>query len=84
MPDGCQRSRTTIFRRRGIGRALLEKAIAEAARLKMRTLLGYILGHNEASLRLFEQAGFARWGRLPRLARFEKAERDLVIVGRQI
>ena len=72
------------FRRRGIGRALLEKAIVEAARLKMRMLLGYILGHNEASLRLFEQAGFERWGRLPRLARFEKAERDLVIVGRQI
>ena len=72
------------FRRRGIGRALLEKAIAEAARLKMRTLLGYILGHNVASLALFEQAGFERWGRLPKIARFEANERDLVIVGRQI
>jgi L-amino acid N-acyltransferase YncA len=72
------------FRRRGIGRALLDKAIADAARLKARTLLGYVLGHNEASLRLFEQAGFERWGRLPGLARFENAERDLVIVGRHI
>ena len=58
--------------------------LRKRSRQKMRTLLGYILGHNEASLRLFEQAGFERWGRLPRLARFEKAERDLVIVGRQI
>jgi L-amino acid N-acyltransferase YncA len=72
------------FRRRGIGRMLLAKAIAEAPRLKARALLGYILGHNDASLALFEQAGFERWGRLPRLARFENAERDLVIVGRHI
>jgi L-amino acid N-acyltransferase YncA len=72
------------FRRRGIGRALLDKAIADAPRLNARALLGYVLGHNEASLRLFEQAGFERWGRLPRLARFEKAERDLVILGRHL
>ncbi|HZE12347.1 MAG TPA: GNAT family N-acetyltransferase, partial [Chthoniobacterales bacterium] len=72
------------FRRRGIGRALLDKAIAEAPRLKARALLGYVLGHNEASLRLFGQAGFERWGRLPRLAKFENAERDLVIVGRHV
>lgn len=72
------------FRRRGIGRALLAKAITEATRLNARALLGYILGHNDASLRLFEQAGFDRWGRLPRLAQFETAERDLVIVGRHV
>jgi len=72
------------FRRRGIGRQLLEKAIADAPRLNTRALVGYVLGHNEGSLRLFEQAGFQRWGRLPRIARFEKSERDLVIVGRHI
>jgi phosphinothricin acetyltransferase len=72
------------FRRRGIGHALLRKAIADAPRLKVRALLGYVLGHNEASLAMFESAGFQRWGRLPRLARFENAERDLVIVGRHV
>ena len=72
------------FCRRGIGRALLKKAIAEAQRLQIRMLLGYILGHNKASLRLFEGMGFERWGRLPRLAKFEDAERDLVIVGRHL
>lgn len=72
------------FRRRGIGRALLAKAIADAPRLHARALVGYVLGHNEASLALFEQAGFERWGRLPRIAQFETAERDLVIVGRHV
>ena len=72
------------FRRRGIGGTLLHKAIADAPRLKARALLGYILGHNEASLALFENAGFQRWGCLPRLARFENVERDLVIVGRHL
>jgi phosphinothricin acetyltransferase len=46
------------FRRQGIGRRLLEKAIAEAPGLNTRALVGYVLGHNEASLALFEQAGF--------------------------
>ena len=72
------------FRRRGIGRALLAKAIVDAPRLNARTLVGYVLGHNAASLAVFEQAGFERWGRLPRIARFETAERDLVIVGRHV
>ena len=72
------------FRRRGIGRTLLHKAVTDAPRLNARTLVGYILGHNEVSLALFEQAGFQRWGRLPRIARFENAERDLVIVGRHV
>ena len=72
------------FRRRAIGRAFLDKAIAGAPGLKARALLGYVLGHNEASLALFESAGFERWGRLPRIARFESVERDLVIVGRHV
>jgi L-amino acid N-acyltransferase YncA len=72
------------FRRRGTGRALLAKAIADAPQLNARALVGYVLGHNEPSLALFEQAGFQRWGRLPRLARFETVDRDLVIVGRHV
>jgi phosphinothricin acetyltransferase len=72
------------FRRRGIGRELLSRAIRDAGRLNLRALVGYVLGHNQASLALFEQAGFQPWGRLPRVARFENAERDLVIVGRHI
>lgn len=73
-----------IFRRRGLGQTLLEKAIAQAPRLELTALVGCIFGHNEASLRLFERLGFARWGFLPRVARVDDVERDLVIVGRQV
>lgn len=69
---------------RGIGRVLLERAVAEAPRLGLRTLVGFIFGHNAPSLRLFEGLGFERWALLPRVAELDGVERDLVIVGRRI
>jgi L-amino acid N-acyltransferase YncA len=72
------------FRRRGIGRTLLQKAIADSSRLKTHALVGYVLGHNEASLRLFALMGFERWGFLPRIAHLDGIERDLVLMGRYI
>ena len=72
------------FRGAGVGRVLVEKAIAQAPRLELSALVGCIFGHNEPSLRLFEQLGFERWGFLPRIARVDGIERDLVIVGRHM
>jgi phosphinothricin acetyltransferase len=71
-------------RRRGIGRHLLREALARAPQLGLHTLLGYIFGHNEPSLRLFESHGFARWGHLPRVAVLDGVDRDLIIVGRRL
>jgi phosphinothricin acetyltransferase len=48
-------------RRSGIANALMTRAIEHAPRLGLKTLLGFIFGHNEPSLRLFEQFGFQRW-----------------------
>ena len=70
--------------RTGIGRTLLTKAIEQAPRLGLKTLLGFIFGHNEPSLRLLEAFGFERWGTLPRVAELDGVERDLIIVGRRI
>lgn len=67
--------------RGGIGRLLLARAIEQAPRLGLKTLLGFIFGHNEPSLRLFEGFGFERWGILPRVAELDGVERDLIIVG---
>jgi phosphinothricin acetyltransferase len=70
-------------RRRGLGRLLLSQAIEQSSSLGVTTLLGFIFGHNEPSLRLFADFGFARWGTLPGVARLDGVARDLVIVGRR-
>jgi L-amino acid N-acyltransferase YncA len=72
------------FRRQGLGTYLLTHAMSGATALKVDTLLGFIFGHNEPSLRLFERFGFTRWGELPRVAALDGVERDVVIVGRRV
>ena len=71
------------FRNHGLGSYLLTQAIAHAPSIGLNTLLGFIFGHNEPSLRLFEKFGFARWGELPKVANLDGVERDLVILGRR-
>ena len=71
-------------RRRGVGSYLLSEAISHAPHLGVSTLLGFIFGHNEPSLVLFERFGFSKWGVLPRVARLDGVERDLVIMGRRV
>jgi L-amino acid N-acyltransferase YncA len=70
------------FRRRGVGRTLLEEAIARAPSLRISAMVGLIFAHNGPSLKLFEQLGFKCWGLLPGIARLDDVERDLVIMGR--
>ncbi len=70
--------------RQGIAQALLAHAIAAAPALGIRTLLGFIFAHNAASIALFERAGFATWGRLPRVALLDGVRRDLSILGREL
>jgi L-amino acid N-acyltransferase YncA len=70
--------------RTGIGRTLLSRAVSEAPRFGLRTLLGFIFGHNEPSLRLFGHSGFERWALLPRVAELDGIERDLIIVGLRV
>ena len=72
------------LRRRGVARALLEEAIARAAALEITAMVGLIFAHNEPSLQLFEQLGFARWGLLPQVALLGGVHRDLTIMGRHV
>lgn len=72
------------FRRGGVAKALLEKAIAHSPELKLSALVGYIFEHNEASLYLFERMGFERWGLLPRVANVDGVERGVAILGRHV
>lgn len=71
-------------RRRGVAKSLLAHALAAAPALRIRTVLAFVFAHNAPSIALFEQAGFAVWGRLPRVAELDGAECDLAILGRRV
>lgn len=68
----------------GIGTQLLRQAIARGASLQLKTLLAIIFAHNLPSLALFERAGFSEWGYLPRIARLDDVERDVLILGKRL
>lgn len=70
--------------RGGVGRHLLARALERAPALGLSTLVGFIFAHNTASVSLFERHGFTRWGHLPRVARLDGVERDLLILGRRL
>jgi len=70
--------------RGGVGRHLLARALERAPALGLTTLVGFIFAHNTPSVTLFERHGFARWGHLPRVARLDGIERDLLILGRRL
>jgi L-amino acid N-acyltransferase YncA len=68
-------------RGKGLGKQLLTAALARAPALRIDSVLGFVFGHNEPSLRLFRSFGFDVWGTLPRVAVLDGVERDLVILG---
>lgn len=72
------------FRRRGVARSLLSEAITRADSLGITAMVGLIFAHNEPSVRLFSQLGFARWGLLPRVALLDGNWADLTIMGRHV
>lgn len=51
------------WRRQGIGRALLEKAMKEAASVGLKTMFLDVEAENEAALRLYEAHGFIQINR---------------------
>lgn len=71
-------------RGKGLGKQLLQAALERAPALGIDTVLGFIFGHNEPSLRLFKGFEFQTWGTLPRVAVLDGVERDLVILGRRL
>jgi L-amino acid N-acyltransferase YncA len=72
------------IRGKGLGKACLHKAIGDAPQMKIHTLLGFIFGHNEASLNLFYQFKFEKWAHLPGVANMDGVMRDLIILGRKV
>lgn len=72
------------YQNRKLGSYFLSRAIEAAPSLGIEVLTATIFASNASSLRLFEKHGFERWGFMPRVARLERIERDLVMVGRRL
>lgn len=69
------------FQRRSLAPMLVTKMQEHCPALGVRTLLAFVFGHNDPSLRLFERAGFVKWGEFPTVAELDEVWRDLVILG---
>lgn len=72
------------YRGRGFGKQILEHSIQQAPKFGVKTLLGFIFAHNDASIKLFRHFGFEDWATLPRVAQLDDQERDLKILGKRI
>ena len=72
------------YRGKGIGQYSIQKAIEVSPDLGVSTLLGFIFAHNEPSLKLFYKFGFQEWANLPRVAKLDGVERDLMILGKRV
>lgn len=72
------------YRGRKLGKYLMNTAIEACSQLNIKTLLGFIFGHNEPSLKLFSHFGFEKWGHLPNIAELDGIERDLIILGKRV
>jgi L-amino acid N-acyltransferase YncA len=69
---------------KGLGAYLLTQAIEYAPSLGIETLTATIFASNDTSIKLFRKLGFAQWGFMPRVARLEGIEKDLILVGRRV
>jgi len=72
------------YRGKGYGKAILAYAMAQSPALGIKTLLGFIFAHNDASIKLFRYFGFEDWATLPDIAVLDNEERSLKILGKRI
>ena len=72
------------YQNKRLGTYLLGAAIRHAPTLGIEVLAVTIFASNQPSVDLFTRHGFERWGYMPRVARLENLERDLVIMGRRL
>jgi len=72
------------YQNRRLGTYLLGQAIQHAPSLGVEVLAATIFASNQPSIALFARHGFERWGYMPRVARLEGVERDLLMMGRRV
>ncbi len=71
-------------RGRGVGTGLLNSAMSCGKSAGVDTLVCYLLPENVIAQKLFEDAGFQKWGRFPAVAKVAGREHDLIVLGRRL
>lgn len=71
------------YRRRGVGRALMESLIEDAENAGIWTIEAGIFPENVGSLALHQRAGFREVGRRERLGQLNGVWRDVVLLERR-
>jgi phosphinothricin acetyltransferase len=69
---------------RRLGDELIRQAIRTGRALGFKSLFAILLDTNQASVRLLEKHGFARWGHLPNIADLDGQECGQYYYGRRI
>jgi len=72
------------YRSQGLGKYILQHCIAEAPKMGIKTLLGFIFAHNTPSINLFKKFQFEEWALLPNIANLDGIERSLSIMGLRV
>ncbi|MFZ4555108.1 MAG: GNAT family N-acetyltransferase [Pseudanabaena sp.] len=72
------------YQGKGLGKKLLDQAIASCPKLDISKLVGFVFAHNTASCRLFKSFGFEEWGFLPQIAELDGLEQSLIIFGKKL
>ena len=62
----------------------MDHVLVECRRLQLRSLITFVLAHNEASLGFLHRHGFRLWGRLPEIAEIAGRRYDHLILGRRV
>lgn len=72
------------FRGLGVGSRLIEHAIEQCTKLRLKSLFAILLDIDSDSVRILEKFGFKEWGDMPNVADFDGVECGHLYFGRRV
>ena len=69
---------------KGTASALMETAFGHCRKHEIKTLLAFLMAHNEASVRFMKKFGFELWGLFPNTILIKGKEFDHAIYGKRV
>lgn len=72
------------FHRKGVARALYEKALEHCKQQGVEMLVAFLYADNQASVKMLEKLGFEQWGLFPGAIRVIGNDLDHVIYGKKL